>query len=60
MKKADAFPLKLETAKITIRIEHDLKKKLLKIIAGLKKSNPKMKISVNQLLKQYIIDFIGD
>ncbi len=59
-KKTNTFPLKQEVSKITIRIDQDLKKKLLKIISGLKKQNPTMKISINELLKQYIINFIGD
>jgi len=61
MKKIiESFPTKKNTAKITIRIDEDLKNKLLKVINRLKKENPDIRISTNQLIKQYIIDFIGD
>jgi hypothetical protein len=60
MGKKIIFTKKKEMAKITIRVDPELKVQLMKTISLLKKEYPDQKVNVNELIRNYIVDFIAN
>lgn len=48
--------MKQKLSKVTVRIDDSLKQHVLKFITKLKRENPEHKFSVNELVKNFLIE----